>query len=300
MLTTLTDSILPVFAILAIGFVMGRAAWISEDEARAANRIAFLTMQPALIFSLMVGIDLPQFEFGALAIYGLAELVTFTSGYLIARRLFRRDLRESILLGMALIFVNSLLYIWPISYLIYGEQAALPITGIVALDSSITFGAFIIAMEATSGKAGGAVTALKGMARNPVLLAIVIGAGVNLADVAVPAPVLTFADFVGRAAAPLTLFVLGVILSGSTLVPGPLDTTFIAIKLIGFPLLVWAAVTAFSPGHPWLSLFLVNAAGPSGAMAFALALMYGVRSDAIARVIIWTSVLSLFSLAYLA
>jgi len=35
-------------------------------------------------------------------------------------------------------------------------------------------------------------------------------------------------------------------------------------------------------------------------MAFSLALLYGVRTDAIAQVIIWTSVLSLFSLAYLA
>lgn len=300
MLTTFTNSILPVFAILAIGFIMGRTAWVSGDEARGANRIAFLTMQPALIFSLMVGIDMQAFDFSALAIYTLAEIITFTIGYLIARKVFGRDLREAILLGMALIFVNSLLYIWPISFLIYGEAAALPITAIVALDSSITFGAFIIAMEVTSGGSGGTRAALGAMARNPVLMAIVIGAALNLANVPVPEPILTFADFVGRAAAPLTLFVLGVILSQSPLMPGAIDSTFIAIKLVGFPLLVWLGMTILSPGHAWLELFLVCAAGPSGAMAFALALMYGVRSDVIARVIIWTSALSLISLAYLA
>jgi len=35
-------------------------------------------------------------------------------------------------------------------------------------------------------------------------------------------------------------------------------------------------------------------------VAFAAALLYKARTDAIAQVIIWTSVLSLFSLAYLA
>lgn len=61
-----------------------------------------------------------------------------------------------------------------------------------------------------------------------------------------------------------------------------------------------AALAVMSPGNDWAPLFVLNAAGPSGAMAFALALLYKVRTDAIAPVIIWTSVLSLFSLAWLA
>ena len=62
----------------------------------------------------------------------------------------------------------------------------------------------------------------------------------------------------------------------------------------------------FAPGQVtgvsarWHDLFTLTAAGPSGAMAFALALLHGVRTDAIAPVIIWTSVLSLLSLAWLA
>ena len=48
------------------------------------------------------------------------------------------------------------------------------------------------------------------------------------------------------------------------------------------------------------TLLVLAAAGPSGAMAFALALLHGVRTDQIAPVVIWTSVLSLMSLAWLA
>jgi malonate transporter len=56
----------------------------------------------------------------------------------------------------------------------------------------------------------------------------------------------------------------------------------------------------FAPDSGWRDLFVLNAAGPSGAMAFALALLYHVRTDCIAPVIVWTSVLSLFTLALLA
>jgi len=67
-----------------------------------------------------------------------------------------------------------------------------------------------------------------------------------------------------------------------------------------FPLFFTVLITIWSLPDNWEKLFTLNSAGPSGAMAFSLALLYGVRTDAIAQVIIWTSVLSLFSLAYLA
>jgi malonate transporter len=50
----------------------------------------------------------------------------------------------------------------------------------------------------------------------------------------------------------------------------------------------------------WNELLLLTAAGPLGAMAFALAILYNVRTDTIAPVIIWTSIMTLFSLAWLA
>ena len=138
------------------------------------------------------------------------------------------------------------------------------------------------------------------VATNPVLLAILLGLFVNLLGFTVPAPVLTASEFAGAAAAPLTLFALGVILSGQSLLPTPTVLGITALKLVGFPLLVAGSLALVGTTGPWRDLFVLNAAGPSGAMAFALALLYGVRTDTIAPVVIWTSALSLFSLAYLA
>ena len=299
MLHILTHNILPVFAVLALGFLMGRGGKATEDEARAANRLAFMVFQPALIFPLIANLDFASFDPLALAIYAVAEILAFGMGYFVARKIFHREHLESFLLGMAVVFVNSLLYIWPISFLIYGEAASLPITALVAWDASVSFAFFIISMELMAGnKATG--NAVKRVTTNPVLIAIVLGVVVNLAGIPVPEPLETAFHFAGAAAAPLTLLALGIILSGSKLAPtGPI-IGISALKLLVFPALVWAGLTMASTQSHWADLFILNAAGPSGMMAFALAMLYGVRNDVIAPVIIWTSILSLFSLALLA
>lgn len=299
MIQVLTHNILPVFAMLALGFALGRINLVSDDEAKTLNRIAFLILQPPLILTLIASIDLSSFDYNALGIYIACQFVTFSVAVLAARFVFRRDFAESVLLGMAMIFVNTLLYIWPIATLIYGQDAALPITAIVAWDASVTFTLFIVAMEMITGKTGAKDTA-KRIALNPVLLTIVTGFIINLSGLSLSEPILTSLSFAGAAAAPLTLFALGVILSGHPLLPTPIVASFSALKLVGFPLAVWWALNTLSPDNAWSNLFTLTSAGPSGAMPFALALLYGIRSDTIAPVIIWTSALSLLSLAYLA
>ena len=299
MLHVLTHNILPVFALLALGFIMGRARTASMDEARAANRIAFLVLQPPLIFMLLTGLDLGAIRWDALGLYALCEVAAFILAFLLARHVLRCDFAEAWLLGMAVVFVNTLLYIWPIATLIYGEAGAMPITAIVALDASVSFAFFIISIEFIAGK-GDLGGTLGRMARNPVLVTIVLSVALNLLAVPIPEPLLTAARFAGAGAAPLTLFAMGVVLSSHSIRPGATVAAISATKLLGLPLLVAGAFALAAPENDWRQLFLLAAAGPSGAMTFSLALLYGVRTDNIAPVIVWTSVLSLVSLAWLA
>ncbi len=301
MLHVLTHNILPVFALLALGFVMGRMKTASQDEARAVNRIAFLVLQPPLIFMLLTGLDLNAVRYDAVAIYFLCEIAGFLITLFIARRVFNCPLPEAWLLGMAVIFVNSLLYIWPISTLIYGEAGALPITAIVALDAAVSFAFFIITMEFISGgPQASPLNAVSKLLRNPILAAIVLSLTLNLFQIPIPEPVLTAARFAGAGAAPMILFAMGVVLSSHAITPNATIAGVAALKLVGLPFLVWLSFSALSPDNDWYGLFLLNSAGPAGAMAFSLALMHRVPTENIAPVIVWTSVLSLASLAWLA
>ena len=58
-------------------------------------------------------------------------------------------------------------------------------------------------------------------------------------------------------------------------------------------------IAVFRTDAHWEKLLLFNSAGPSGAMAFALAMLHGANTKIIAPVIVWTSILSLPLLAVL-
>lgn len=300
MLQVLTHNILPVFSMLALGYILGLTKKVSREEATAINRVAFLVLQPALIFPLMNGLTFAEFQFGAIALYAACQAALFCVTFSIARFVLRRDKLESWLLAMATIFVNTLLYIWPISYLIYGEAAALPITSIVAWDTAFTFAFFIVTTDLMANRQATAFKSLRRVGTNPVLIAIALGVLTNVLNVPVPVPLLTAMDFAGTAAPPLTLFALGVILSGHALAPTPTIVTVSALKLLVFPAMLWVALHFGERPPDWNTLMVLAAAGPAGAMAFALAMLHGVRTDQIAPVIVWTSVLSIVSLAWLA
>ena len=300
MFQILTANILPVFSIMVLGFVLGRMKFVSSGEATTLNRIAFLILQPALIFPLVNGVDLSTFYLDAILIYAVAQAIVFTCALAVGLFTFKCTLIEAWLLAMTTVFVNSLLYIWPISSLIYGEDGNLPIVAAVVWDATVTFAFFIITTDLLANNEQSIGKSIMRLVKNPVLITIVLGLGTNVFGINAVEPILVACKFAGAGAAPLTLFALGVILSGQRLAPTKKVTVIVAIKLFLLPFIV--AVFLQWGGQPtlWNELLLLNAAGPSGAMAFALALFYNVRTDTIAPVIIWTSVLTLVSLAWLA
>ena len=285
---------------MVLGFILGRIKIVSKPEATTLNRIAFLVLQPALIFPLINGVDLSELYFDAIVLYGLAQAVVFLFTLLLGILIFKCSLIESWLLAMATVFVNSLLYIWPISSLIYGNEGNMPITAIVAWDASFTFAFFIITTDLLANKRVSMIGTLGRLIRNPVLIFILLGLLTNLLGIAAPESVLVAFKFAGAGAAPLTLFALGVILSGHPIWPTKKITVVSIIKLFGLPLTVSLFLTLGEQPILWNDLLLLNSAGPAGAMAFALAMLYKVKTDTIAPVIIWTSLLTLISLAWLA
>ena len=285
---------------MVLGFVMGRMKCVSHAEAAAVNRIAFLILQPALIFPLVNSVDLSNFYFDAIALYAIGQAFIFMFALAVGVFLLKCALAEAWLLAMATVFVNSLLYIWPISSLIYGNDGNLPITAIVVWDATFTFAFFIITTDLIVNKGQSGTQSFARLIKNPVLITIFLGLCTNFFGIIASEPILVAAKFAGAGAAPLTLFALGVILSGHKIFPTKKVTVISFIKLCLLPLAIALLLQLGNRPIIWNDLLLLNAAGPSGAMAFALAMLYKVRTDTIAPVIIWTSILTLVSLAWLA
>ena len=299
-LQVLSDPILPVFAIMAFGFGMGRAGKSSVDDARLLNRFAMSILLPIFVFGLIANTSIQSFSLVPILIYLLTQIVIFSCSFVVASRLFRRTPKESLLLGFCAIFGNNALYVLPMSVLMYGETNVLPVTSIVTLDAIVAFGGAIMALQIISlGKASPGSIALD-ILKVPMLQAIFVGLVFNLSGFTVPAPVNTFVGFSGAGAAPVALYALGVVLSQTRFQPDRVVLTFTLAKLILFPASMWLGLTLFVGPDNFSNQFMLAAAAPAGAMSFSLAMHYNVPTDAIAQIIIITCVLSLITLAALA
>lgn len=302
MLSVLIDPILPVFAILFIGFFAGRLGKMSDDEARVLNRFAMTLLLPVFVFRAVAFAPITDFNLAALALYASAQTVLYTIGYLIARKAFHLGISESLLLGFCGVFANNAYYILPIAKFLYGDTGTLPVASIVIMDAILIFGGTMVALEARKGLDAGAGFALVAVriAKLPLIWALVLGFGFSAGGVAIPGPIDTFTAFVGNAASPIALFAMGVILSATSLKPEPVVYVISAIKGVIFPATIAFLFYTLLPPAVTLPLFVLASAGPAGVMAFSLALLYSVRTDAIMQVTVWTSILTLVSLAFLA
>ena len=114
MISALADPILPVFLVMALGLIFGKSGIFSEIMARNLNAFVFYIGQPALMILLAANAPFSEYNVTALAVYFVCELTLYCVVALIAYKVFRRDAREAILLGMTSVFANHLYYVLPI------------------------------------------------------------------------------------------------------------------------------------------------------------------------------------------
>ena len=300
---TFLNPVLPIFAILGFGMLFARRGIFDASAASVLNRFVFYIGAPALLFSLLISAPLVDFEWQVLALYFASEMGIYAAGTALARYAFRRERRESLLLGMTACFVNHVFFVLPMARVLYGDAASAPIAAIIAVDTVLIFALTIVALELSAPGVHSGRKVLALLVKHPLLQAIAAGLLVNLLGIPLHDGINTFVRFVGTAASPIALFALGIILA-STVNRG-LDKTALSIvglKVIAHPLLAWflfsGAATLANPA--WTSTALLVAAGPCGAMPFVLALQYKINVTTIARAIGYSTLVSLLTLALMA
>lgn len=310
-LSIIVDPILPVFAVLVLGFCLSLGKIFDTKDAASINRFVFYLAVPSLIFGVLIKADTSDFQWSVIAGYFASEVLIYAAGVFVARALFGFRGPEALLLGMTACFSNHILFVLPIAMQLYGEQAGLPIAAIITLDAALIFGLTVLAMEFMTARESAVgflpqtVKVMGLLARNPMLLAIFAGILVNIVGLPMPSGMVTFTGFAGAAAAPVALFALGILLARSS--PGEMELVAVVItilKLVAMPALFWACLYLLDDpnlvANPWRDSVLLVAAGPCGAMPFVLAMQYGVRPGTIAKAIVYSTTLSIVTLALIA
>lgn len=298
-LEVLINPILPVFAILALGFFLGKTSRITIEQAKTINWVATSIFLPILVLGLVSNAPFKQFSAEPLLSYMLAELIIISLAFWLALKLGLQK-QEAVLMSVGCVFVNNVFLVLPISQFLYGVENVLPIVAILTLDTIILFMGTLFALELTRPEQPSLRHVFRVITRLPLVQAIAAGLLLNLLNIQLAEPIQTFISFNGHVAAPLALLALGVVLSQVPIRFDRVVCIFTGFKLIIFPFTVWAAMSLFSSITPDSGKYMLSSAGPITTAVFSFGMLYGAPTTRVAQLLVLTTLLSLVSIAVLA
>lgn len=296
------NAVLPVFAIIGIGWMAGYRWGVGEAAAAAMNRFVFMFALPALIFRLLATAPVQEFSWPLLAAYFGGQLVVWLAAFAAMALIWKRSMAEQVIGAVSAGLPNHVFLALPIVIWLLGEAGALPVLMIVTLDSLVIYSVTLVLMEIAthSGPDRHPFRAVfDSYRRNPQLATILVGLGWGVAGLPLPEAVETGARFLGAAAAPTALFVLGSHLSRARISGNKtMLAVLMGLKMIVHPLLVWLIATFLldiSGGDLWVAVLVATA--PVGTTSFVLAQHYGLFKDEASAVVAISTALSFFTMS---
>ena len=210
---------LAVFAVvIGVGWLLVRTGAVPRNADAVLTRVCFFAATPALLVCTLADADL-----GAVAGVGTlvaltAESAAILSAWALHRLVLHRTTAEATIGALASGYVNAANLGIPVLVLVLGDAA--PIAPVLLLQLLvITPAAFAVLDTVTRRGSPSRLATLTIPLRNPLLLAVVAGAAVNLSgtdlDGAVGGHLRETLDTLGRIAVPLMMLALGMSLAAS-------------------------------------------------------------------------------------
>lgn len=292
---------LPIFLVMLLGWVLRRIGILTEEFVSTANKFNFKVTLPVMLFRDLSGVDVKTvFDLKFVLFCAGATVVCF---WLIwgAARLWVKD--SSIRGAFVQASFRSSAAVMGLAFIdnIYGASAMGPLMIIGAVPLYNIFSVVVLVFEANEeGKArqtGKIKEALWGIAKNPIILAILIGTVCGLLQIDFPVMVDKTVGSVAQLATPLALIGLGAGFEGKKAVQKLKPTmAAAAIKLVIQPLVLIPCAIALGFTGEKLIAILIMLAAPTTPSCYIMA--KNMKNDGVltASVVVVTTLLAAFTL----
>jgi predicted permease len=216
------NAVMPIVAMVVIGYLLKKKGFIDEKFAKQANKLVFRLFLPVMLFSNVYKVeDFSEFEYGYIIFTVIASLAVFLFAFPISFFATKKNERRGVMLQAAFRSNYALIGI-PLAGSLFGEQGELvasllslvsvPLINILAVISLTVFN-----KEGKKATLGGV---LLGIVKNPLIQSIALGilavilrealggAGIRL-DIRDMTPVWKVMGYLSGLATPLALLALG-------------------------------------------------------------------------------------------
>ena len=296
-MTSLVAALLPVFLLILLGWGLRKSGFLEAGFWAAAERLTYFVLLPCLLTASLAEAALAEGQLWRMVAAIVAALLIMALLLVVLRpRLGLDDAGFSSLLQSAL---RSNTYIGLAGAAgLFGQPGlaagAIAVGAIVPLVNLISVAA--LARLGAGQRPGGRAVALA-IARNPLLLACLLGILLNASGIGLPSLVAPLLEILGRGALPLGLLAVGAGLSFAGLgKQGPSLVLAAGLKLLLLPLLT--AATCWSLGVSGLaaSVAILFNALPTATSSYILARQMGGDAPLMAAIIAAQSALAVVTL----
>ena len=296
---------LPFFALVLCGYLAARSRLLPLDAVPGLNMFVLYFALPCMLFQFGSSTPLTKLLDPVICLLWLsaALLIVAFSAWFTRRR--GGHWPDAAMGALVAAFPNSGFMGVPLILALLGESALGPVMSTLLVDLVVTTSLCIgLSQWGAAGEHGAlkaAGRALKGVLRNPMPWAILLGAVSGAVGFSLWAPIAKTVDLLGDAASPVALFTIGAVLARSQMLAGnglpakpPSDAgTLVVCKLLIHPFLIYAggllALAAGWLGPGALGPLVLTAALPCASNVSLLAERFGADNGRIARIILWST-----------
>ena len=298
----IADLILPVFAVIVTGWIVGYTGYLSRALSDALIHFAYNIAMPALLIVTIAqepGHSLINWRF--LVAFGGGSLLCFILVFGIMSIQVPRSLASRTMYGMAASMTNTGFVALPVLQAIYGPRAVLPAAIATIFVAVVMFPAAVILLELGQRNAHGSPTApmvtVRHVVANPMVISTLIGMLLSVLDLRMPGPVTAYFGILADALTPCALFAIGLGLSIDGLRANIGRASLLSlVKLIIMPLIVYGLSMSLGLDPLYTIAAVICAAVPTAKTVYILAGEYRCEEMMVASTVSMTTLASVISL----
>ncbi|MFJ9916597.1 AEC family transporter [Actinacidiphila glaucinigra] len=305
-LSPLLSGFVPIWAISAAGYAVGRTGLLGPHAESVLGRFVFNVAMPAALFTTIAGTPLDAFVNTSMIAFAAGTALACLLGFAVSRWVFGRRLPDQAIGGMAAGYVNSANLGIPVAVQILGDASF--VAPVLLFQVLLVTPVILTVLDAGTGggagrrREGGAARLLLVPLRTPVILGAVLGCAVSAGGWRLPAALGHSVGLLGGAGVPTALLTLGMSLHGRPPANGAAFRAEVGatvlIKTLVQPLAALAVggLVLHLPAHQLFAVVVLSAL-PSAQNVFIYARQYDL-STALARdAVMLSTLLSMVSLS---
>jgi malonate transporter len=304
MIDVLLNALVPIFAVMALGYLAG---WIRDIDNHHVAELNALVMDFALPASLFVATAsssraLLLAQWPLLVVFIVSMLGLYALSYWMQRRLFGLGSSEASVQALTIALPNYAAAGLPLIAAVFGPTDTIYVALSIATGSIVLSPPTLAVLEANKAPAGGrgnlgaVLQAIGRSLRKPIMLGPLAGVAFSLLDIPLPEAASRSFQLIGQTAGGVALFLTGLILSAQRIELGPNVLSGALLKNVVHPLLAVGLILVLPIDRDAARAALLLCALPSGFFGVLFGLRYGLESHVAGSTLIVSSLASVVTL----